>query len=45
MRLVNLIDLRPLTFHDGLDVDDFRDLKSSQIFDDGFDGDEGEDED
>ena len=29
--------------HDGFDVDEFRDLKSSQIFDDGFDGDDGED--
>ena len=29
LRLVNLIDPRPLTFHDGLDVDDFRNLKSS----------------
>ena len=45
LRLVNLIDPRPLTFHDGLDVDDFRNLKFSEIFDDGFDGDEGEDED
>ena len=29
LRLVNLIDLRPLTFHNGLDVDDFRNLKFS----------------